>query len=157
MLTLALTFLLVALAYFLVTTTVDLAPLNNVTSSTLRERATEAAINGPIMLVPAVLVLLAAQFDLAVLALLGGALEFVVVTAGLLLWWLPYLTGVSVPWATAGTEDTWEQLHARVYETTIIILPRRGDRPRPNLEHMILHLLMTVGAVFAFAYAAGIA
>ncbi|MFJ8896398.1 hypothetical protein ACIRCZ_17570 [Leifsonia sp. NPDC102414] len=148
--------LLAADVYFVVTTLVDLAPLNNVRAATRRERATEVAINGPIMLLPAILVGLAGVFAAPVLAVVGGAIETIVVAGGLLLWWLPYLASITVPWATAGTADTWEQLHARTYARTIIALPRIGDRPRPNLEHMILHALLLAGAILAFMAAAAI-
>jgi hypothetical protein len=150
MLTIALVFLILADLYFVLTTLVDFAPLNNIRSSTRRERITEVAINGPIMLVPVILIVFAGAFRLPVLAVAAGALELLVAIGGLLLWWLPYLVGVSVPWATAGTGDSWPELHARTYAATIIVLPRIGDRPRPNLEHMILHALVLAGAVFSF-------
>jgi hypothetical protein len=35
------------------------------------------------------------------------------------------------------------------------VLPRIGDRPRPNLEHMILHSLVLAGLVLAVLTAAG--
>ena len=77
----------------------------------------------------------------------------IIVLSGLALWWLPYLAGVTVPWATAGTGETWAQLHARTYAKTIIVLPRIGNRPRPNLEHMILHALMLAAAIVTLGYA----
>lgn len=154
MLTPALALLLAANTYFVLTMLYNFAPLNNVGSATRRERTTEVIINGPILFLPIVFILLATALQVPALAVVAGALELIVVIAGLLLWWLPYLAGVSVPWATAGTEDTWAELHARTYAKTIIVLPRIGDRPRPNLEHMILHALMLAGAVFCFTYAA---
>lgn len=153
MLALTLASLLAADAYFVLTTLLDFAPLNNVRSATRRERTTEVVINAPIMLVPAVLIALAAVFQLPIFAMAAGTLELLVLTGGLLLWWLPYLAGVSVPWATAGTGQSWPELHARTYSQTIIVLPRIGDRPRPNLEHMILHALILAGAVLSFIYA----
>jgi hypothetical protein len=45
-------------------------------------------------------------------------------------------------------------LHGRTYAKTIIVLPRIGERPRPNLEHMVLHTIVLAGAVAAFVYAA---
>lgn len=143
-----------ALIYFLVTTLVPLRPLNNLDSSTARERRTEVAVNAPILLSPAVLLAVAGGPGPAWLAYLGASLAGVIVLSGLALWWLPYLVGVAVPWATAGTDDSWPELHARTYAKTIIVLPRIGDRPRPNLEHMILHALMIAGTVTAFIAAA---
>ncbi|HEY9291224.1 MAG TPA: hypothetical protein VIP98_08100 [Microlunatus sp.] len=45
-------------------------------------------------------------------------------------------------------------LHARTYAETIVSLPRLGDRPRPNPEHMILHALILAAAALAFIAAA---
>jgi hypothetical protein len=42
---------------------------------------------------------------------------------------------------------SWPELHARTYARTLIVLPRIGDRPRPNVEHMILHALVLAAAV----------
>jgi hypothetical protein len=144
---LALTFLLAAVAYFLITTLVDLYPLNNVRDAKRSEKITEVAVNVPIMTIPAILLVLAAEISLPALGYIAGALELLIATAGLLLWWMPYLVGVAVPWATAGASDPWSELHARTYAQTIIVLPAIGDRPRPNLEHMILHALLLAAAI----------
>ena len=138
------------LGYFLVTTLVELPPLNNVAAATLAERRTETLVNAPVLLAPVVLLGLAGALHTSWLGYAGAGVEAVAVLSGLALWWLPYLTGRSVPWATAGTGDTWAQLHDRTYARTVIVLPRIGDRPRPNLEHMILHTLMVAAAVTAF-------
>jgi hypothetical protein len=130
--TLALTLLVVAPVYFLLTTLVDLYPLNNVRGATRSERRAEVAVNAPVMALPAILLVLAAALSLPVLAYAGGAIEFLIVAGGLLLWWLPYLTGRSVPWATAGTGVTWSERHSRTYAETVIVLPRIADRPRPQ-------------------------
>jgi hypothetical protein len=63
------------------------------------------------------------------------------------------LLGVSAPWATAGAGVSWPELHARTYARTVIVLPRIGDRPRPNLEHMVLHALMLAAGICALAAA----
>ncbi|MGW5160851.1 hypothetical protein ACWEPN_35745 [Nonomuraea wenchangensis] len=149
----ALTLLLLAVGYFVLTTLVDLAPLNNVTAATRREKTIEVSVNAPVMTLPAVLVLVAAALHASVPAYAAAGLETLILLGGLALWWLPYLAGVTVPWATAGTGETWAQLHARTYAKTIIVLPRIGDRPRPNLEHMILHSLILAAVVITMAYA----
>ncbi|MGA5761495.1 hypothetical protein [Nonomuraea bangladeshensis] len=149
----ALTLLLLAVGYFVLTTLVDLAPLNNVTAATRREKTVEVSVNAPVMTLPAVLVLVAAASHTSVPAYAAAGLETLILLGGLALWWLPYLAGVTVPWATAGTGETWAQLHARTYAKTMIVLPRIGDRPRPNLEHMILHSLILAAAVITTAYA----
>lgn len=84
---------------------------------------------------------------------MAAGIELLVAASGLLLWWLPCLVGVTVPWATAGTGVTWSELHARTYAQTLIVLPRSGDRPRPNVEHMVLHALVLVAAICTFAAA----
>ncbi|MFG1869578.1 hypothetical protein [Micromonospora arborensis] len=152
----AITLVLLTVAYFAVTTLVDLAPLNNVTAATRREKTIEVAVNAPVMTLPAVLVLVAAALHTAVPAYAAAGLELLIVLGGLALWWLPYLAGVTVPWATAGIGETWAQLHARTYAKTIVVLPRIGNRPRPNLEHMILHSLLLAATAVTFAYASTI-
>ncbi|WP_412541024.1 hypothetical protein R8Z50_35535 [Longispora sp. K20-0274] len=151
MLTSALVLILAAVAYFLVTTLVDLYPLNNVRGARRSERLAEVKINAPVMALPALLLAGAAAFRLPFLGYAAGALESLVVLGGLLLWWLPYLAGVTVPWATTSAEVSWADLHGRTYARTLIVLPRIGDRPRPNVEHMILHALILAAAICTFA------
>ncbi|MEV0629516.1 hypothetical protein ACI2LC_44665 [Nonomuraea wenchangensis] len=152
----ALTLVLLAVVYFVLTTLVDLAPLNNVTAATRREKTIEVTVNAPVMTLPAVLMLAAAAMHTPIPAYAAAGLEILIVVGGLALWWLPYLAGVTVPWATAGTGETWAQLHARTYAKTIIVLPRISDRPRPNLEHMILHALLLAAATVTLVYALSI-
>jgi hypothetical protein len=150
MLTLALILLSATVAYFLLITLVDLHPFNNVRDAKRSEQIVEVAVNAPIMALPAILLGLAATIASPVLGYLAGGLELLIAIGGLLLWWMPYLIGVTAPWATAGTGVTWSDLHARTYAHTLIVLPRIGNRPRPNLEHMILHALFLAAAICAF-------
>ncbi len=152
----ALVLILLSVAYFLVTTFVDLYPFNNVRGATRAEQRTEALINAPIMTLPAVLLGLAAATGLPALGYPAAVLELLIALGGLLLWWTPYLVGVSVPWATAGADVSWPQLHARTYAHTVIVLPRIGERPRPNLEHMLLHALLLAAAVTTFVAASSL-
>jgi hypothetical protein len=156
MLGLALTLLSAAVAYFLLTTLVDLHPLNNVRDAKRSDQVTEVAVNAPIMALPAILLGLAATIPLPVLGYLAGGVELLIAIGGLLLWWMPYLIGVAVPWATAGTGASWPDLHARTYAHTLIVLPPIGNRPRPNLEHMILHALVLAAAICTFIATAGL-
>ncbi|MBE3013611.1 hypothetical protein IL992_31190 [Microbispora sp. NEAU-D428] len=149
----ALLLIVAADAYFILTTLADLFPFNNVREAKRSEKLTEVAVNGPILALPALLLVWASAAGAPVLAHAGAILELLALLGGLALWWLPYLAGVTMPWATAGTGETWAALHARTYAKTVIVLPRRGDRPRPNLEHMILHALMLTAAVCTFAVA----
>lgn len=139
--------------YHQLTTLVDLYPLNNIREATRRERLTESLVNGPLMLMPAVLLGVAALLHRPPFAFAAAGLEWVTVAGGLALWWLPYLTGWRVPFSTVGTRESWKNLHARTYAQTIIIVPALHGRPRPNLEHMLLHALMLVAAVICLLYA----
>jgi hypothetical protein len=154
--TLALALILAAVAYFLITTLVDLYPFNNVRDTKRSERIAEVSVNTPIMTLPAVLLGPAAAFPLPALGYVAGSLELLIAGGGLALWWMPYLTGVAVPWATAGTGLSWSELHARTYAHTITVLPPIGDRPRPNLEHMILHALILSAAICTFVATASL-
>ena len=150
MLALALTLISAAVGYFLLTTLVDLHPLNNVRDAKRSEQIAEVAVNAPIMALPALLLGLAAAIPLPALGYVAGGIELLVAAGGLVLWWMPYLIGVTAPWATAGTGASWFDLHARTYAHTLIVLPPIGDRPRPNLEHMILHALVLAAAICTF-------
>lgn len=156
MLLAALLLVVAADAYFVLTTLADLFPFNNVREAKRSEKLTEVTVNAPVLALPALLLVWASAAGLPVLAYAGAAVELLALLGGLALWWLPYLAGVTVPWATAGTGETWAALHARTYAKTVIVLPHRGDRPRPNLEHMILHTLMLLATVCAFAAARAI-
>ncbi|WP_030509176.1 hypothetical protein [Microbispora rosea] len=156
MLLAALLLVVAADAYFVLITLADLFPFNNVREAKRSEKLTEVTVNAPVLALPALLLVWASAAGLPVLAYAGAAVELLALLSGLALWWLPYLAGVTVPWATAGTGETWAALHARTYAKTVIVLPRRGDRPRPNLEHMILHMLMLLATVCAFAAARAI-
>ncbi|GAA2620127.1 hypothetical protein GCM10010399_59060 [Dactylosporangium fulvum] len=156
MLTLALILILAAVAYFLVTTLVDLYPFNNVRDAKRSEQIVEVSVNAPIMALPAVLLGLAAVIPLPALGYLAGALELLIALGGLVLWWMPYLLGVTAPWATKGTGVSWTELHARTYAHTLIVLPPIAGRPRPNVEHMLLHALILSAAIFTFIAAASL-
>jgi hypothetical protein len=148
----ALVLAVVTLGYYEFTTLVDLYPLNNVRGSTSSERRTEAITNGIPLLLSVILLAVSVIPAVRWIAYLAVAAIGILAVLGLLLWWLPYLAGVTVPWATVpGT--TWAELHARTYAETIIVVPPIGDRPRPNLEHMILHALFLATAGFTLAYA----
>ena len=56
-------------------------------------------------------------------------------------WWLPYLCGPTPFHRGFG----WYVAHG--YTETLRILPRRGARPTPDLQHMTLQMLSLVAAV----------
>ena len=155
MFTAAITVIAAELIYFLVTTLFDVRPLNNVRAATPAEKRLEVAINLPVMAVPGALLAIGAGVGNPWPGYAAVAVQAIILLGGLSLWWMPYLAGLTVPWATAGTGASWQELHERTYAQTVIILPRIADRPRPNLEHMILHSIMLAGLVLAVAVATG--
>jgi hypothetical protein len=56
-------------------------------------------------------------------------------------WWLPYLCGPTPLHRDFG----WYVAHG--YTETLRILPRRGARPTPDLQHMTLQMLSLIAAV----------
>jgi hypothetical protein len=155
MLTAAIAVIAAELIYFLATTLLDVHPLNNVRDATPAEKRLEVAINLPVMAVPGGLLAIGAAVGSQWPGYAAVAVQAIILLGGLSLWWMPYLAGITVPWATAGTGASWQELHERTYAQTVIILPRIADRPRPNLEHMILHSIMLAGLVLAVAIARG--
>ena len=59
------------------------------------------------------------------------------VTVGLAawMWYVPYVFG---------TDPERSNEYARMYEGTHQLLPARGDHPRPNLLHVLFHVLFVV-------------
>jgi hypothetical protein len=66
----------------------------------------------------------------------------VTVVSAILMWYVPYLFGA--------TGDTKQQ-YAQMYPGTIHVLPPRGDNPRPNLFHILLHLLFAATLMLSVA------
>jgi len=134
------------LAFHQVTTNVDLHPFNNIRHYTRRERLTESAVNGVVMLLPIGL-LLTGNHAATVVAAVLLSLLFVM---ELLMWWLPYATGRAVPALTQGDEP-WAVVHDRIFASTVTVVPPIGDNPRPNLEHTLLHGFTLCAAAAAWA------
>ena len=151
MLILAIVLNILTIAYHQLTTILDLYPFNNVRDSTPKERRKEAVTSGIIMVVPLVLLILAVFFGWRWLAYVSGGFSIFIFMGALLTWWPPYLVGKSVPWAALG--EDWDELYSRTFGKTIIILPPFKGRPRPNLEHNILHLLILIAGVATIWYA----
>ena len=151
MLDLALLLQLSTVAYHQITTNFDLYPLNNVRHFTARERFKEAVSSGLIMVVPPLLLVLAIALRLPVLAYVASGASFFLFIGASLTWWPPYLFGKAFKWAAMG--EDWNELHARTFAKTIVILPNFKDRPRPNLEHNVLHALILAAAIATLIYA----
>lgn len=133
--------------YHQVTTRIDIYPFNGVRHYSVKERRNEALINGIIMVIPIMLTFT----RLPILIGIGGLLWTLVVVGAILSWWLPYFTGVAV--YKMPNNETWPQVYERIFSKTITILPRIKNNPRPNLEHMILHVLILSSAITMWAYA----
>ena len=138
-----------------------LTPDETKTRTVRHRRGGEGAVAGwcgpqQIALVGAAAGGLAEGLHLPALGYLGGGVEALAAIGGLALWWMPYLASVTAPWATTRTGVTWAELHARTYAQTLIVLPRIGNRPRPNVEHMILHIRLLGATITTFAATATI-
>jgi hypothetical protein len=112
-LALAIAVIAAELIYFVVTTLFDLYPLNNVRAATAAEKRREVAMNLPFMAAPIALLAIGAAAGSPWADYGAVAVEAVILPGGLLLWWTPYLAGITLPWATAGSDVSWRELHER--------------------------------------------
>ncbi len=150
---------LLLLAYHQFTSWVDLHPFNGTRNYSRREKLAETGVNAVLMgLAP-----IGFGFQIHGLMTFGRVYYFVLFAIELIIWWVPYLCtttgfaravynrllGISTSDFSAGdTLDHWTVVYQRLHADTITLLPRRPDRPVPNLEHTILHALTLVTAVF---------
>jgi hypothetical protein len=135
MLAVAITLQAVLLLYHQVTTLFDFFPFNGVRGNSLRERRLEAGVNLVFMGFPLVAFLVHRQ------SLMQGGVysDFCIFAGECATWWIPYFFGPS---------PKWLEIYSRVQGTTIMVIPRRGTNPTPNLEHLIL-MVLTVSAAMA--------
>jgi hypothetical protein len=56
------------------------------------------------------------------------------------MWYLPYFRG-----ASEKTKDEYRRFYAGTHQ----VLPARGDNPRPNLLHLLLHVLYAATLLLA--------
>jgi hypothetical protein len=151
--------------YHQVTTLLDLFPFNGARNYSWKERLAECGVNGALMALPPI------GFGLHIqgLMIFGVVYYFVLFAIELIIWWVPYLTAPSGRWLgvynrllACATLDfgkgdlsaRWRETYNRLHRGTITFLPARGDRPVPNLEHMILQAwTLTTAIVTVVAYA----
>jgi hypothetical protein len=154
---------LALLAYHQVTTLVDFFPFNGARNYTRRERLLECGVNGVMMSLPPI----GFGFDIRGLMVFGVVYYFILFAAEVLIWWIPYLAP-PVRWrglysfllalATSDYQQAdplahWREVYGRLHQGTITLLPARGDRPVPNLEHTILHAWTLLTAIVtAYGY-----
>jgi hypothetical protein len=153
------------LVYHQITTIVDFYPFNSVRNYTWKMRLGEAGFNGVLMsLAP-----IGFGFHIRGLMIFGVIYYSVLFIVELIIWWVPYLTVPTGCWRvfynhllgavmfTSPKEDAmalWLDGYNRVFRETVKVLPSRGDRPVPNLEHTILHAwtlitaILTIGVFF---------
>ena len=132
---LAITLQILLLAYHQITTLVDFFPFNGIRFSRPAERRAEAAFN-LLLMAPAPVGFL---FGLPALIWFGAAYYPVLFACEVATWFVPYFFGASLK---------WEEIYSRVQGLTVMVIPRRGSNPTPNLEHLIL-MALTLGTAFA--------
>jgi hypothetical protein len=153
------------LVYHQITTLVDFYPFNGSRSYTRKEKLLECGVNGVLMLLPPI----GFGFHIPALMSFGIVYYFILFAIELIIWWMPYLIvpvgrwrGIynrllSVAISDFDKGDTlarWLDVYNRLHSGTVTVLPRRADRPVPNLEHTILHAWTLIAAlVTAIAYA----
>ncbi len=127
----------VVLVYHQVTTLFDLYPFNGIRGSSPRERLTEAGVNFAFMAFPLV------AFILRWPGMMQGGLYtyFFVALGWCATWPIPYFFGPS---------PKWLEIYSRIQAKTIMVLPRRGTNPTPNLEHLILIVLLLAAAFASY-------
>lgn len=138
MLRLALILQVVHLLYNQIATLIDLFPFNGVRFYSRKERLTEAAVNGVIMIFP----VLAYGSGNQLLMEMGLLCLVVLFLGEIATWWIPYFFGAS---------PKWMEIYSRVHGQTLTPLPRRGVNPVPNLEHLILMAITLLTTVVSFA------
>jgi hypothetical protein len=62
------------------------------------------------------------------------------VLGAIAMWWIPYFRG---------TDQKTKERYSKMCAGTIQVLPPRGDNPRPNLFHVVLHTLGATTLILA--------
>jgi hypothetical protein len=152
--------------YHQLTTLVDFYPFNGSRNYTRAEKLAECGVNWVLMVLPPI----GFGLDIPTLRTFGVVYYFVLFLVELLIWWIPYLTVPAGRWRnlyngllSLATFDfrkgdpltRWHDTYNRLHRGTTTVLPRLGDRPVPNLEHIILQVWTLITAVVtAVAYIA---
>jgi hypothetical protein len=149
---------LVLLAYHQITTIFDFYLFNGARHHTRKEKLAEAGVNFVLMALPPI------GFSFRIKALMGFGLVyyFVLFAIELIIWWVPCLRVPAGRWriiynrvlgaltfTDPGVDASaqWLEVYNRLHRETITILPDRGNRPAPNLEHVILQGWTLITAV----------
>lgn len=135
---LALALQLLLLVYHQLTTLFDFYPFNGARFAKPKERGAEAALNFALMVIAPVGFL----FGLSGPMRFGAVFYFILLGCEIATWFVPYLIGAS---------PRWEEAYSRIQGRTIMLLPRRGRNPTPNLEHLLLMVLTLAAAISTLA------
>lgn len=135
-----------ALFYHQLTTRCDLFPFNGVRYYSVEERRKEALVNGIMMVIPIIL----SATKIPVLIGVSAVIWSFIGLGAILNWWFPYVTGIAV--YKMPNNETWSNVHERIFSKTTHILPYIKNNPRPNLEHVILHVFIVGSAVLLWLY-----
>lgn len=123
------------LAYFLLTNHVRLGRLNNLSHPMAQWRSTAVG------LLPGALVLAGVASGKRLAIVLGACWLWLWFALQVRQWWIPYLFGRTpfhrnFRWYAEGG-----------YHRTLSLLPIKGERPRPDLQHLLLQILTLSAAV----------
>jgi polyferredoxin len=127
--TIAAVFAITLAVYLLATDWINLAPWNNVEDLPRRQKLLISVAN----YTPLLFIAFAVLQQSLVLVILAAVVAAVDLTMHVSYWWLPYLRGAS--------EDQNAE-HARLFGGTTSFLPRIGDHPIPNGQHVVVGVLM---------------
>jgi hypothetical protein len=145
----------VLLVYHQVTTLFDFFPFNGARNYSRTEKIAECGTNAVLMSIAPI----GFGFGIAGCETFGVYYYYVLFALEMIIWWIPYFCeprGVFLRvynlLLAIGTSDfppenclaRWKVTYERLHRSTWIILPPKGDRPVPNVEHTILHLLTLI-------------
>src|SRR5574341_1216636 len=122
--------------YLLVTEWVNLAPWNDVSTSTASQKLSGSLVN----VVPIALLIAGFLLDLLWLKLVGIGTLLVLLGVHFAWWWAPYLWGTS-----QAHLETYTRLFSRTYK----FLPARGGNPIPNAHYVTYQVLTLVNLIIA--------
>lgn len=131
---LMLCFQVVLLAYHQVTTLVDFYPFNNIRQYSWQLRLTEVLVNGVIMALPPVGYLFGIHWMQAAAVWIYAGIA----VGAWLSWYQRYFFA-----PTPAQQTQYDQ----IFRPTTQVLPDIQNRPRPNLEHVILHGILAITLV----------
>lgn len=126
------------LVYHQTTTLFDFYPFNNVRNYPWRLKLTECLVNGIIMAIPPI----GYVFDVG---WAKGAAPWIyvgILAGAWVSWYQKYLFG-----ATPAQQLAYDH----IFRPTMQVLPDIQGRPRPNLEHIILHGLLLITLLLTWA------